>query len=95
MVDDRRGRGLGVIDGPSVALEILLGKQRGERAEVHPAQVHVPAKLKPGRPAQRRETLRIDVEGQRRVARFGIAVDLGLGIIERDDRSGTKPAERH
>ena len=44
-VDDRRRRGLGEVDRPIVAGEVLLDRRRGIGAQLHPAAAEIAAQL--------------------------------------------------
>ena len=79
---------------PAIAGKVLFNRRRDERTQRDVA-AEVAARFDSRASGQRLIAHGVDVERQRRVANLGVAVDLGLGVIERDHRADTETGHRH
>ena len=75
------------MDGAVVPCEVVLRRQGDKRAEAGHLAPRLHADL-PGQCAQRRA---VDIERQRKIAVLGIAVDLGVRVVDRCDRATLTP----
>ena len=90
-VDDPGRAGLRKGDHPAVAAEIMLGGD----VDIGMKPSKLAAESSPACPVKAFRLWLLTLSVSAAIARLGIAVDLGAGVIDRHDRARLKSCERH